>query len=188
MHKIFFHFLDRVLKPHRGLPRHLFHLISMLSPVVNVEAIVTDIESACLVLIYRDDEFYGPGWHLPGGIVRSRETMCSRIVKMVKAELNLDVDDFSIESCVSIAESIDLIRSVRSHFVSFTFLIRVQSNFSFPAFRDEHIYANGDIAVHTSVPSNLISEHIKYLSVLEEILSRMSMINLPLKTTFHIGK
>jgi len=125
---------------------------------------------------------------LPGGIVRSRETMRTRTVMMLKAELNLDINDFSIESCVSIAESIDLIRSVRSHFVSFVFLIRVQSNFSFPAFRHEHIYTNGDIAVHTSVPSNLISNHIKYLLVLENILSRMPMINLPLNTTFHIGK
>ena len=41
------------------------------------------------LLIYRDDGFYGPGWHLPGGIIRFREKVESRIFETLDRELNI---------------------------------------------------------------------------------------------------
>ena len=61
--------------------RDRFLLVSQLTPLVNVELLIDDKEKGSL-LTWRHDEFYGPGWHLPGGIVRFKELASTRIKKV----------------------------------------------------------------------------------------------------------
>jgi colanic acid biosynthesis protein WcaH len=34
------------------------------------------------LLTWRDDESFGAGWHVPGGIIRYKETAADRIVRL----------------------------------------------------------------------------------------------------------
>ena len=76
--------------PERGLPEELFLEISALMPVPNVDLLILN-EKHELLLTWRDDIFFGNGWHLPGGCIRLRETMLERVHKTAISELGCDV-------------------------------------------------------------------------------------------------
>lgn len=73
-----------------GLPERLFLCISSLIPIANVDLFILD-RSGRLLLSYREDVFYGAGWHIPGGCLRFGETMLQRIHKTAQIELGADV-------------------------------------------------------------------------------------------------
>ena len=98
-----------------GLPEDVFLLVSRLLPLVNVDLLVQD-DSRGTLLTWRDDEFYGPGWHVPGGIVRFQETLADRVRKTAQNELGTDVE-FSPDP-IAICESIDPKQTTRGHFIS----------------------------------------------------------------------
>ena len=50
------------------LGRDIFHFVSSLTPIVNVDLLIKN-EFGETILTWRSDEFYGPGWHLPGGFL-----------------------------------------------------------------------------------------------------------------------
>jgi ADP-ribose pyrophosphatase YjhB (NUDIX family) len=62
-----------------------------LSPFVGVDLLVKDEESRTL-LTWRHDESYGPGWHVPGGIVRYEEMAKHRIEEVARLELRARVE------------------------------------------------------------------------------------------------
>jgi ADP-ribose pyrophosphatase YjhB (NUDIX family) len=74
----------------RGLPEDLFRFVSRLTPLVNVDLLIKDDRSRTL-LTWRADEFYGPGWHVPGGIIRYKESAADRIRACARAELGAEV-------------------------------------------------------------------------------------------------
>jgi colanic acid biosynthesis protein WcaH len=74
----------------RGLPEGVFRFISRVTPLINVDLLITDDRSRTL-LTWRDDEFFGPGWHLPGGIIRYKESAADRIRACARAELGADL-------------------------------------------------------------------------------------------------
>jgi len=74
----------------RGLPEDVFRFVSRLTPLVNVDLLIQDDQSRTL-LTWRADEFYGPGWHVPGGIIRYKESAVDRIRACARAELGADV-------------------------------------------------------------------------------------------------
>ena len=57
----------------QDLPEELFRFISTISPLVNVDLLIKDDTNRTL-LTWRDDEHYGAGWHVPGGIIRFKES------------------------------------------------------------------------------------------------------------------
>ena len=63
-----------------GLPDELFYYISRITPLVNVDLLIKD-ESERTLLSWRDDQYCGKGWHVPGGIVRFKETMETMVKK-----------------------------------------------------------------------------------------------------------
>lgn len=73
-----------------GLPEDLFLFSTTLVPVANVDLFITDSNRQVL-LSWRDDEHYGKGWHIPGGCLRLKETMDSRIQKTALKELGCEV-------------------------------------------------------------------------------------------------
>ena len=44
-------------------------------------------ENERTLLSWRDDQFTGSGWHVPGGIVRFKETMEARLGKVAETEI-----------------------------------------------------------------------------------------------------
>ena len=56
-----------------GLPDDIFYLVSRLTPMINVDLLIVNERNEKL-LTWREDQFYGPGWHIPGGIIRFKES------------------------------------------------------------------------------------------------------------------
>ena len=77
------------LKPELGLGQDLFHLVSSLVPIVNVDLLVYN-STGQFLLTWRDDPYCGQGWHVPGGCVRFKETCEERIKKVAQNELSID--------------------------------------------------------------------------------------------------
>jgi len=76
------------ISAYTGLGPDLFNFISSLTPIVNVDLLVYNSKGQFL-LSMRDDQHCGRGWHIPGGCIRFKETIDSRIKEVAKKELSL---------------------------------------------------------------------------------------------------
>jgi ADP-ribose pyrophosphatase YjhB (NUDIX family) len=74
----------------QGLPEEIFQLVSRLTPLLSVDLLLQD-DQARTLLTWRNDVAYGPGWHIPGGIVRYKELAADRIHAVARGELGVDV-------------------------------------------------------------------------------------------------
>jgi len=84
--------LDEVAgEPGVGLPEELFLFVSRITPLVNVDLLIQD-ERRHTLLTWRSDEYYGAGWHIPGGIIRFQETAQHRIGEVARIELGASVE------------------------------------------------------------------------------------------------
>lgn len=106
---------DDGLNPRRGLPEEVFLAVSRLTPLVNVDLLIQDAALGTL-LTWRDDACYGAGWHVPGGIIRFKETAAERIRETALGELGAAVD-FQPDP-IAIVEGISPVRTTRGHFIS----------------------------------------------------------------------
>jgi ADP-ribose pyrophosphatase YjhB (NUDIX family) len=66
-------------------------------------------------LTWRDDEYYKTGWHIPGGIVRYKETIADRIRAVAENELGAKVA-FK-ETPLAINEGFNHHSKNRGHFI-----------------------------------------------------------------------
>jgi ADP-ribose pyrophosphatase YjhB (NUDIX family) len=108
-----------------GWPEELFLFVSRITPLVNVDLLIRDAAGRTL-LTWRSDEFYGPGWHIPGGVIRFRETAAERIRIVARRELGAEVDFDA--SPLLVQESIRPDRRDRGHFVSLLYGCRLTSD------------------------------------------------------------
>ena len=105
-----------------GLPEELFFLVSRLTPLVNVDLLIQD-EKKRTLLTWRDDDFFGRGWHLPGGVIRYKERAVDRIQKCAGEELGVGVN-FEPSPSV-IVETVEE-RRTRGHFISLLYKCTLQ--------------------------------------------------------------
>ena len=168
MWKIVHQSINIVFSPINGLGKRLFLIVSQLTPICNVELVIKNNLNKIL-LIYRDDEFYGPGWHLPGGIIRFRENVKSRIFVTLGKELKIKKGDLKNLKLISCYEIINSKRILRSHFLSLVYLVKLsrRSN-NFPFFDKDKVYRHGDIAYHNKCPNNIIKEHIRFKKIIND--------------------
>ena len=101
--------------PSRGLPEELFLWISEITPLVNVDLLIVDQKQGTL-LTWRPKGNYDAGWHLPGGILRVRETFGERLEKVALEELGVDAE-FSPKP-IAINQLIHPTAKTRVHFIS----------------------------------------------------------------------
>ena len=81
--------LDKqVPNPSAGLPDEVFFYISRTTPLVNVDLLIKD-ENERILLIMERRPVCRKGWHVPGGIVRFKETLESRVKKVAETEMGL---------------------------------------------------------------------------------------------------
>ena len=143
----------------RGLPADVFLLVSRLTPLINVDLLIKDASGRTL-LTWRYDEFYGPGWHIPGGIVRFRESFAQRIAATARAELGAYVHFYA--QPLMIREITNPDRDIRGHFVSFLFRCDLDTAPDRSIRFSEREPQNGQWAWHPRCPDNLIKEHDAY--------------------------
>ena len=74
-----------------GLEEDLFLLTSSLVPIPNVDMLITN-DKGQILLSYRDDEYFGRSWHIPGGCMRYGETFEHRLVETSKRELGCIIE------------------------------------------------------------------------------------------------
>ncbi|MCB1916284.1 MAG: NUDIX domain-containing protein [Rhodocyclaceae bacterium] len=155
---------EQVPEPADGLPEELFLWVSSLTPMVNVDLMIHDAEGRAL-LTWRHDRFYGPGWHVPGGIIRFKERTASRIAAVAAHELGARVR--CTRQPVAIHEVMHPNRRVRGHFISLLYACRLVTP---PDASRRHRIASprpGDWAWHRLCPPDLIPVHEIYRDYIE---------------------
>jgi colanic acid biosynthesis protein WcaH len=141
------------------LPEAVFLFVSRLTPLVNVDLLIRDASGRTL-LTWRRDEFYGPGWHVPGGVIRYKENASERIRQVASRELGATVA-FD-PSPLFVDEGIAPMRRNRGHFVSLLYRCRLLTA------PDEHRRCEsrdplpGEWRWHVGCPANLIPEQQAY--------------------------
>jgi len=143
--------------PSLGLPGKLFFFISRLTPMVNVDLLIKD-EKGRTLLSWRDDEYAGVGWHLPGGIVRFKENLETRIIKVAKKEIGVDIK-FNLNPIA--VNQIICKHDTRGHFISLLYKCDLSSKF-IPKNVGLKKETNGYLKWHSSCPKNLIKVHEIY--------------------------
>jgi ADP-ribose pyrophosphatase YjhB (NUDIX family) len=107
--------------PRRGLPEDVFRFVSRVTPIVNVDLLIKD-DRARTLLTWREDEFFGCGWHVPGGIIRYKESALDRIRACAMEELGADV---SCEPAPLLVVEATAPQETRGHHISLLFRCRL---------------------------------------------------------------
>lgn len=146
----------------QGLSFEIFELVSRLTPLVNVDLLIKDNNSRTL-LAWRNDKFAGQGWHIPGGIVRYKETLEQRIEQVALTEIGQKVEFAPVPITMN-----EIIRphATRGHFISFLYACSIESNFE-PNNSKLSSDDAGYLAWHSTCPDNLIPVHEMYRPFIE---------------------
>jgi len=130
--------------------------------LINVDLLIKD-EDGRTLLAWRDDEYAGTGWHVPGGIIRHREKIETRIKKVIESEIGLPVK-FEKEP-MGIFELIHK-RKTRGHFISLLFRCKLSGK--------QILNKNGGVPKevgflewHSGCPKDLIEVHEIYRKFIE---------------------
>jgi len=163
------YFLDKEVENFRrlpetdGLPEDIFLFSSRLTPIVNIDLLIKD-ENGRILLSWRDDEYAGSGWHLPGGIVRFKEKVLDRVKKVSEIEIGTVVGF----NPVPIAHNeIILEQNTRGHFISFLYDCVLPSEFIL----NNKVLSSVDpgyLQWHDFCPENLVEVHEMYRSIIND--------------------
>lgn len=84
-------FLESLIKnPTKGLPDEIFAFVSTITPLVNVDLLIKNKKNQTL-LTWRNDGYNPAGWHIPGGIMRYKETIADRLSAVAANELGVNI-------------------------------------------------------------------------------------------------
>lgn len=143
-----------------GLPDDVFYLISRMTPLINVDLLIVNDQNEKL-LTWREDRFYGPGWHIPGGIIRFKETAHQRIVQTAKLELGVEVE-FE-RTPVLVDELINADRETRGHFISMIYRCRLVSDLNLENRASSLSKAEaGQWIWVKEIPANMIKQQLRF--------------------------
>lgn len=149
---------EAVPDPSAGLPDEVFYYISATTPLINVDLLIRDERDRTL-LAWRNDSHAGTGWHIPGGIIRFKESIAERIRQVALSEIGVMVDfDHDV---LAINEMIHHDRDVRGHFISLLYNCRLDSSFV-PPNHGLTPDAAGYLQWHARCPENMIVYHDVY--------------------------
>lgn len=150
--------VDAVPDPSAGLPDEVFYYVSRTTPLINVDLLIKD-ERGRTLLAWRNDPHAGTGWHVPGGIIRFKETSAERIRQVALTEIGTPVD-FDPEP-IALNELIHHDRDLRGHFISLLFNCRLDSSFA-PTNTGRTPTDAGYLQWHERCPDNIIVYHEIY--------------------------
>lgn len=144
-----------------GLPQDIFHLSTRLSPTLNVDLLAQD-ENGRTLLAWRDDNFAGSGWHLPGGVVRFKETLVDRVQQVAITELRTRV---RIDPTPIAHNEVFRPHDTRGHFYSVLFKCRPPPGFM-PANGTLLSTDAGYLKWHKKCPHSLVPVHEMYREII----------------------
>jgi colanic acid biosynthesis protein WcaH len=147
--------VNAVPDPTRGLPDPIFYYISQTTPFINVDLLIQD-ELGRTLLAWRDDVHAGTGWHVPGGIIRFKETIAERIRQVALSEIGITVDHEAVP--IALNEMIHHDRDLRGHFISLLYRCHLSSDFS-PENSSLSSSDAGYLQWHEKCPVNMIVYH-----------------------------
>jgi len=151
-----------ISNPTHGLPDPIFYFVSRLTPLVNVDLLIKD-EKGRTLLAMRNDPYAGKGWHVPGGIVRFKETLETRIEKVALTEIGVPVQ--YDPTPIAINQLIHRDRNVRGHFLSLLYRCFLPSDFV-PPNHGLTVDDAGYLMWHDRCPDNLIVYHEIYRNLI----------------------
>lgn len=157
--------LDKhIPNPSLGLPDELFFFVSRMTPMVNVDLLIKD-EKGRILLSWRDYKYDGTGWHVPGGIVRFKENLETRILKVAEEEIGAKVEFDPVPIAIN---QIICNHNTRGHFISMLYNCFLSSKFvpKNIGLKKEDI---GYLKWHSSCPINLIKVHEIYRKYMKKI-------------------
>lgn len=154
-----------------GLPDHLFSYLSSITPLVNVDLIVVSRNNNSCLFTWRDDGTYGPGWHIPGGIVRFKESVITRLKAVAKSEL--EIKSSLVFQLAQINQIMNPTRDYRGHFLSLLFYAYIDHEASVSVTSSS---LDMPISWFDGIPSNLIPQHRRYIPALLSFMNRSSTL------------
>ena len=147
-----------ILDPHAGLPEEVFLFLSRITPLINVDLLIKD-DGGRTLLTWRDDEFFGPGWHVPGGIIRYKEMAADRIRACAHEELGAEV---AFQAAPDMVSETICEHKTRGHFISMLYRCTLLT----PPDESRRARSNpphpGDWRWHESCPPDLIDAQAYY--------------------------
>lgn len=147
-------FLDKeVPDPSAGLPDEVFYYISKTTPLVNVDLLIKD-EKGRTLLAWRDDPIVGLGWHIPGGIIRFKETFAQRVQKVAQLEIGVDSIQYD-QTPLALNQVILNDHAIRGHFISILYKCSLPEAFV-PENRGISNADPGYLMWHDTCPDNLL--------------------------------
>ena len=145
--------------PKIGLPDEVFYYISKTTPLVNVDLLIKD-EDGHTLLAWRNDPFVGIGWHIPGGIIRFKETFDQRIQKVAQLEIGVHKIEYD-QVPLEINQIIVSEREIRGHFISILYECFLSNKFV-PKNEGLSPANQGYLMWHDSCPIDLLKFHEIY--------------------------
>jgi colanic acid biosynthesis protein WcaH len=160
-------FLD-TLTPNKAasLPDEIFYFVSRLTPLMCIDLLVKD-KNGRILLSWRDDKLFGKGWHIPGGILRFKETIQERIQRIAVQELRTNKVQFDIEP-IRIEQQIIAEHENRGHQVVFVYKCRVPEDYILDNSSKNPADA-GYLQWHDCCPVNLIENQNYYRSFIDKV-------------------
>jgi colanic acid biosynthesis protein WcaH len=148
--------------PRLGLPEDVFLFVSRIVPLINVDLLIQD-ERGRTLLTWREDEWFGAGWHVPGGIIRYKEASADRIRACAREELGAEVSFDAVPMLVS--ETVRTHEN-RGHFVSMLFRCQLLT----PPLEAKRARSNspsaGEWRWHHGCPPDLLEAQRQYVRFL----------------------
>jgi len=164
---------ESVPDPDKGLPDELFYYISQTTPLINVDLLIQD-ENGRTLLAWRDDQYAGQGWHIPGGILRFKETLETRILQVAISEIGQPID-FD-PAPIAIHQMVHKSRDIRGHFLSFLYQCTLPSLFV-PRNVGKKPGDSGYLAWHEHTLSDLLPVHEVYRAFIDPGVCRQRYIS-----------
>lgn len=151
---------NQIDKDKDGLPLDLFLFASRITPLISVDLLIQDDQNRTL-FTWRDDEIFGTGWHLPGGVIRHNESFAERIRKVGQLELGADLT-FDPIPC-RFVEDLNRSKRDRGHFIAFLYRCRLTTQPDEALrYRETGEPRVGDWAWFEGTPQPLIQVHEVY--------------------------
>ena len=147
--------LEAIPDPRISLADEVLHFVYQVTPMINVDLLIQD-ENRRTLLSWRDDQ-YGSGWHIPGGIVRYRETLERRIAEVARIELGA-----TVEAEPKPCEVTQFNEGPRGHFISLLYRCKLTSPVA-----SELLFQGGEpkrdeLGWIQGVPDDILEVHRRY--------------------------
>ena len=151
---------SKISNPKKGLPKDIFLFLSRISPLINVDLLIKEKKRGTILIWRKKGEKYKVGWHVPGGIIRFKESIKKRLNFVAKNELKSKI--FDNYRMINIFE-IKLNQKNRSHFISILYKCKLRSmppsNLRYKSGKP----LPGQWEWHKFAPKDLIYPHKNYL-------------------------